>query len=163
LANGVIIDGNYHAGLFSYLSGNVSKITFYDCSLILNDTSSYYSSEFNIGFIAAVLAGGNITDVLLDVEINLGDSSIGETAAGRRLRRGGCRREHRGRLCRGNPELRRRPRILRRSRRDCRLCRRGYRRQNQRDRSSPSPQYLKQRFNRGYRILGDGRKFGVYE
>ena len=34
LANGVIIDGNYHAGLFSYLSGNVSKITFYDCSLI---------------------------------------------------------------------------------------------------------------------------------
>ena len=82
LANGVIIDGNYHAGLFSYLSGNVSKITFYDCSLILNDTSSYYSSEFNIGFIAAVLAGGNITDVLLDVEINLGDSSIGETAAG---------------------------------------------------------------------------------
>lgn len=82
LNNGIIIDGNYHTGMFTYLSGVVSDIVFYDASLTLTDTAAYYSSEFRIGLIAAVLDGGSILDVSVDLTADLGATSIGEMAAG---------------------------------------------------------------------------------
>ncbi|MFA5629822.1 MAG: hypothetical protein WC958_06250, partial [Dehalococcoidales bacterium] len=82
LENGVVVDGNYYGGLFSLLSGTVSNLTFYNCSLTLSDAARYYSSKFKIGFIAGALIGGTVRDISCDVAMDLGNGSVGEMAVG---------------------------------------------------------------------------------
>jgi hypothetical protein len=74
----------YYAGLFSILGANssVNNLNIFNSEITLTDTESYYSSTFYIGMVSGRLTAGSITDVLLDIDIDLGNDAIGETHVG---------------------------------------------------------------------------------
>lgn len=82
IIDGLNIEDYYYAGIFSNLSGSVNNITLSNFTLTLTNTDDYYSSIFAIGSIAGKLNGGIIEKVSVDVTLDLGTSSIGETAVG---------------------------------------------------------------------------------
>lgn len=81
LINGVNLETEYFAGLFSSVSGTISNITLDNFKIKLEDTQLYYSSLFYIGGIAG-RSTGNINNVSVNLEIDLGNLSIGEYAVG---------------------------------------------------------------------------------
>jgi len=84
ITTGTLRGSLYYAGLFSVLgSGSiVSDLNINDSSISLTNTDSYYSSIFHIGMLSGRMTGGTIEDVLIDVNIDLGTTAIGETHVG---------------------------------------------------------------------------------
>ncbi len=75
---------DYYGGLFSILGAGseVSYINFSQSSVSFTDTEAIYSYTFYIGAIAGRLIGGTISNVMVDVDLDLGDEAIGKTYAG---------------------------------------------------------------------------------
>lgn len=81
LLNGRVFDDGYFSGMFGILTGEVSNLIVANSSISLNDTSSFYSSTFRIGFIAGLLDKGVISNVSVNTTINLGTGAIGRIYA----------------------------------------------------------------------------------
>ncbi|HAQ56571.1 MAG TPA: hypothetical protein DCR44_04130 [Acholeplasmatales bacterium] len=83
MVNGIVRETNYYAGLFSIVSGGtVTDLNIADSSLTIADSTSYYSNVFGIGFVAGRMIGGTMQNIQLDVSVDLGTGSIGETHLG---------------------------------------------------------------------------------
>lgn len=74
----------YYGGLFSVLGAGseISNLNFSQSDVAFTDTEVIYSYTFYIGAIAGRMTGGTISNVLVDVDIDLGDEAIGKTYAG---------------------------------------------------------------------------------
>jgi hypothetical protein len=81
ITNG-IVQQNYYSGLFGVLSGQIYNLLFYDAKVTLNETNSYASAPTYVGLIAGQLVDGIIRNVLVDVDIDLGHSTLGELHVG---------------------------------------------------------------------------------
>ncbi len=84
LSVNIIRGTEYYAGLFSILGAGseVSNLNFSASTVSFTNTDLNYSYTFYIGAIAGKMLGGTISNVLLDVDINLGTQAIGKTYAG---------------------------------------------------------------------------------
>ncbi|MFA6626951.1 MAG: hypothetical protein WCT17_00265 [Bacilli bacterium] len=91
IENGYINEEIYYSGMFSVLTGDVSRIVFSGGSLQLTNTGTNYSNEFRIGLLAGELSydwaenatnTGTITDVSANVNIGIGTTSIGSVSMG---------------------------------------------------------------------------------
>jgi len=84
LSTNIIRGTEYYAGLFSILGAGseISNLNFSQSTVSFVGTNSYYSYTFYIGAIAGKMIGGTISNVLLDVDVNLGTEAIGKTYAG---------------------------------------------------------------------------------
>jgi hypothetical protein len=83
MTDGIVRETNYYAGLFSIISsGSVSDLNIADSSITITDSEDYYSDVFGIGFVAGRMIGGTLENIQLDVDIDLGTTSIGETHIG---------------------------------------------------------------------------------
>ncbi|MBN2877946.1 MAG: hypothetical protein JXL85_09885 [Bacilli bacterium] len=74
----------YYGGLFSVLGAGseISNLNFGQSTVSFTNTNAIYSYSFFIGAIAGKMTGGSISNVLVDVDINLGTEAIGITYAG---------------------------------------------------------------------------------
>ncbi len=80
----VIRGSEFYAGLFSILGANseVSNLNFSQSSVSFTDTDANYSYTFYIGAIAGKMTGGTISNVMIDVDLDLGTEALGETFVG---------------------------------------------------------------------------------
>ena len=81
LVDGMVFE-NYYAGLFGILRGEVYNLIFLESSLTLTETDDYAGVIQHVGFIAGELIDGIIRNVRLDIDINLGEDTLGETYVG---------------------------------------------------------------------------------
>ncbi|GEM_PF-737290 len=84
ISTGTLRSTLYYAGLFSVLGVGsiVSDLNINDSSISLTNTETYYSSIFHVGMLTGRMTGGTIEDVLIDADIDLGTSALGETHVG---------------------------------------------------------------------------------
>jgi len=77
-------NNEHYAGLFSRLGvgSKVSNLNFSASVIKFTSTENIYSYTFYMGAIAGRMTGGTIEDVLVDVELDLGDQAIGRTFIG---------------------------------------------------------------------------------
>ena len=80
----VIRGSEFYAGLFSILgaSSEISNLNFSQSSVSFTDTDENYSYTFYIGAIAGKMTGGTISNVMIDVDLDLGTEALGETFVG---------------------------------------------------------------------------------
>lgn len=78
------VNSKIYAGLFSVLGQGalVKDINFTDSSIILGDTSSYYSYDVYVGSIAGEMIQATIENIYIDVDIDMGESAIGSIRVG---------------------------------------------------------------------------------
>ncbi len=74
----------YYSGLFSILGADseISNLNFNQSSFTYTDTDDNYSNTFYIGAIAGKMTAGKISNVLVDVDIDMGTEALGKTYAG---------------------------------------------------------------------------------
>lgn len=77
-----VVQGGYFVGLFGVLSGEVYNLLFYNASLTLTQTDNYAGAATYVGLIAGQLAGGTIRNILVEVDIDLGQQTMGELYVG---------------------------------------------------------------------------------
>ncbi len=84
ISEGIIRGEDYYAGIFSVLGAGseVSNLNFSQSTISFSNTDDYYSKDFYMGAIAGQMTGGTITNVLLDVDLDLGTEAIGKTYLG---------------------------------------------------------------------------------
>ncbi|VEU83336.1 hypothetical protein [Acholeplasma hippikon] len=82
ISDGVLNQGAYHLGLFSLLKGEVKDINFKDFELTYTNSSNYTNIHSYIGAVAARMDDGKITNVMLDLNTNLGNEMIGRFSYG---------------------------------------------------------------------------------
>ncbi|MDD3477805.1 MAG: hypothetical protein PHP32_02930, partial [Candidatus Izemoplasmatales bacterium] len=81
---GTIRGTGYYAGLFSILGANsdVHDFNMGQSTIALEDTEGYYSSIFYVGSVAGRVSAGSISDIIVDVDLDLGTQAIGKTYLG---------------------------------------------------------------------------------
>ncbi len=74
----------YYGGLFSVLgaTAEISNLNFSQSDISFTNTDEIYSYQFYIGALAGKMIGGTISQVLIDVDIDMGDEALGRTYAG---------------------------------------------------------------------------------
>lgn len=84
LESNVLRGTDYYGGLFTILgSGSeISNLNFSQSIVQFNDTDENYSYDFYIGAVAGKMTGGTISNVLVDVDIDMGTEALGQTYCG---------------------------------------------------------------------------------
>ena len=84
LGENIIRGTEYYGGLFSILGAGseISNLNFSQSTVSFNDTDANYSYTFYIGALAGKMIGGTISNVQVDVDLNLGTEALGKTYAG---------------------------------------------------------------------------------
>ena len=81
---GILRGSEYYSGMFSILGAGseISNLNYSQSTVGFTNTNTNYSYDFFIGAIAGKMTGGTISNILLDVDINLGVQALGTTYAG---------------------------------------------------------------------------------
>ena len=84
ITTNIVRGTEFYAGLFSILGAGsqISNLNFSQSTVSFNNTGTNYSYLFYIGAIAGKMIGGTISNVMLDVDLDLGTQALGKTYAG---------------------------------------------------------------------------------
>lgn len=84
ITENIIRGTEYYSGLFSILGAGseISNLNFSQSTVSFTSTDANYSYTFYIGALAGKMTGGTISNVQVDVDLNLGTEAIGKTYAG---------------------------------------------------------------------------------